>query len=135
MTTKSSIQNIKSRFSSSNSAHSMATNDNDKKQSRIHVKKPFSTTNFLQNNSTTNGFTNHFKKRTLQLNNFFHSKLRTNCSNEPTHNHQSDERSTSPPHVFHAIAPASSEEINKSSQYAYNEQKVVFSFHLKKQFD
>ncbi|CAF4558912.1 unnamed protein product [Rotaria sp. Silwood1] len=123
MTTKSSIQNIKSRFSSSNSAHSMATNDNDKKQSRIHVKKPFSTTNFLQNNSTTNGFTNHFKKRTLQLNNFFHSKLRTNCSNEPTHNHQSDERSTSPPHVFHAIAPASSEEINKSSQYAHNEQK------------
>ncbi|CAF2753756.1 unnamed protein product [Rotaria sp. Silwood2] len=123
MTTKSSIQSIKSRFSSSNSVHSMATNDNDKKQSRIHVKKPFSTTNFLQNNSTTNGFTNHLKKRTLQLNNFFHSKLKTNCSNELNGNHQSEGRSTSPPLVFHAIAPALPGEINKSSKYVHNEQK------------
>jgi hypothetical protein len=51
------------------------TNDNDTKPSRIHVKKPLSTTSFLQNNSPTNGFSNHLKKRTLQLNNFFYSNM------------------------------------------------------------
>ncbi|CAF0858252.1 unnamed protein product [Rotaria sordida] len=123
MATKSSIQSIKSRISSSNSVHNMATNDNDKKQNRMQVKKPFSTTNFLQNNSTTYGLTNHLKKRTLRLNNFLHSKLKTNCSNESTCSHQSDRHSTSPPPVLYAIAPAASEEINKASKYAQNEHK------------
>ncbi len=116
MTTQSSIHNIKSRLSTSNSVNNMSTNGNDLKSSRICIKRPLSTTNFLQNNSTTNGFTNHLKKRTLQLNNFFHSKTKSN---------QSNDRSTSPPLIFHAIAPASTEESNHLPNQTNGEQQVL----------
>jgi hypothetical protein len=129
MTTTSSVRNIKPRLATNNSGNSMTTNGNEIKPSRIFVKKPLSTTNFLQNNSTTNGFSNHLKKRTLQLNNFFYSKTKSNQTN----GHQSDihsthtNGSTSPPAVFHAIAPASSEQINDLSKQISTEQKVLFN--------
>ncbi|CAF2073435.1 unnamed protein product [Rotaria magnacalcarata] len=123
MSTKSPIQSIKSRFSGSNSVRNMATNDSDTKQSRIHVKKPFGTTNFLQNSSSTNGFSNHIKKRTLQWNNFFHSKKKSNHSTGSNNSLQSDENSTAEPLVFHAIAPASPEEIKQSSGNVNHEKK------------
>lgn len=95
----------------------MATNDTDTKPSRIHVKKPLSTANFLQNNSSTNGFSNQIKKRTLQLNNFFHSKRKS-----PNTIQQSEDRS--PPLVFHAIAPVPSQEVKELSEDVKYEQKV-----------
>jgi hypothetical protein len=124
MTTKSSVYNIKSRLPTSNNINNMTTNGNDMRTSRIAVKRPLSTTHFYPNNSTTNGFSTHLKKRTLQLNNFFHSKLKSNHLNEQTNGHQSNEHSPSPPLVFHAIAPTSSGETNKSSKQINNEQKV-----------
>jgi hypothetical protein len=123
MATKSSVYNIKPRFSTSSSVNNMTTNGNDMKTSRISVKRPLSTTNFYQNNSPTNGFSNNLKKRTLQINNFFHSKLKSNNSNE-----QVNSRSPSPPLIFHVIAPVSSDEINKSSKQIINEQKVFLIF-------
>ena len=80
----------------------MSTNGNEIKSSRIYVKRPLSTTNFLPGNSATNGFSNHLKKRTLQLNQLFNLKIKPFRSNEQTNGHQ-----TSPPLVFHAIAPSS----------------------------
>src|SRR2546430_1217752 len=106
MTTKSSIRNIKSSLPTSVSVNNISTNGNDIKSSRISIKRPLSTTNFLQNNSATNGLSNQLKKRTLQLNNFFHSKSKSN---------QSNEHSTSPKPIFHAIAPIPQEEINHLS--------------------
>lgn len=115
MTTKSSIRSIKSNLPTSNSVNNMSTNGNDYKSSRICIKRPLSTANFLQNNSTTNGLNNHLKKRTLQFNNFFNSKIKSN---------QSNEHSPSPPLVFHAIAPISSEETNHSSKQTNGYHKV-----------
>ena len=123
MTTKSSVYNIKPRFSTSNSVNNMTTNGNDMKTSRISVKRPLSTTNFYQNNSPTNGFSNNLKKRTFQINNFYHSKLKSNHSNEQVNGH-----SPSPPLIFHAIAPVSTDENNKSSKQIINEQKVSLIF-------
>ena len=60
---------------------------NEIKSSRIYVKRPFSTTNFLPNNSATNGLSNHFKKRGLQINHFFNSKIKPFRSNEQTNGH------------------------------------------------
>ncbi|CAM4966685.1 unnamed protein product, partial [Rotaria socialis] len=102
----------------------MATNGSDTKQSRIHVKKPFGTTNFLQSSSSTNGFSNHIKKRTLQWNNFFHSKKKSNHSTGSNNSLQSDENSTGEPLVFHAIAPASPEEIKQSSNHVNHEKQL-----------
>jgi len=124
MTTKSSVRSIKSRLPSSNSVNNMTTNGNDMKSSRICIKKPLTTTNYLQNNSTTNGFSNHLKRRTLQFNNFIHSKIKSNHSNESTNGHQSNEHSTSPSLIFHAIAPASQEEINNLPKQVNGQQKV-----------
>ncbi len=101
MTTKSSIR-----------TNNMSTNGNEIKSSRIYVKRPLNTTNYRPNNSSTNGFSNHLKKRTLQLNNFFNSKIKPFRSNEQTSTH----RTPSPPLVFHAIAPASPDDVNSSTE-------------------
>ncbi len=120
MTTKSSIRNTKSNLSSSNSVNNMSTNgNNDIKSSRICIKRPLSTTNFLQNNSATNGISNHLKKRTLQINKFFNSKVKSN---------QSNDHSPSSPSIFHAIAPAPSEETDNISKQTNGEQQQVHSF-------
>jgi hypothetical protein len=126
MSTKSSLRTIKSRLSKNNSVNSPSTNDNDVKPSRISVKRSLSTATFFQNNSTTNGFSNRLKKRTLQLNNFFNSKIKSNHSNEQTNVCQSTERPASPPIIFHAIAPSSPEDINNLSNQANIEQEVLF---------
>jgi len=99
----------------------MSTNGNDSKSSRICIKRPLSTTNFLQNNSTTNGFNNHLKKNTLQLNNFLNSKIKSN---------QSHEYPSSPPVTFHAIAPSPSEELNNLPKQTNGEPKVQKYFHI-----
>jgi hypothetical protein len=119
MTTKSPIRNIKSTLLTNNSLNNMSTNGNEIKPSRISIKRPISTSNFLQNNSTTSGLSNQLKKRTLQLNNFFNSKKKSNLSNEQS-------TSSSPPSlIFYAIAPASSEEINNSSPQINGDSKVL----------
>ncbi|CAF1078403.1 unnamed protein product [Adineta ricciae] len=118
MTTKSSIRNLKSKLASSPSVHTMTTNgNNESKCSRITIKKPLSTATFLPNNSATNGFSTQLKKRTLQLNNFFHSKLKSSHSSDQTNSAHSTEHSPSPPLVFHAIAPTSSEENNNHHEH------------------
>lgn len=61
MTTKSSVRNVKSRLPTSNTTNNMTTNGNDIKSSRICIKKPLTTSNFLQNNSATNGFSTQLK--------------------------------------------------------------------------
>ena len=124
MTTKSSIRNIKTTLTTSNSVNNMSTNGNDIKSSRICVKRPLSTATFLPNGSTTNGISNQLKKRTLQINNFFHSKIKPTRSVEQTNGHQSHDCSTSPPLTFHAIAPASPDEDNNYSKPIDADQKV-----------
>lgn len=120
MATKSSIRNIHN----SHSVNNMSTNGNEMKSSRICVKRPLSTTSFLPNNSATNGFSNHLKKRTLQINHFFNTKIKPFRSNEQTNNNRSHEHSTSPPLVFHAIAPASPDDIISSTKQTDTEKKV-----------
>ncbi len=101
----------------------MSTHGNDMKTSRICIKRPLSTANFLQSNSTTNGFSNQLKKRTLQINHFFNSKIKSNHSNEHS--------TLTPPLIFHAIAPDSPDEINHLAKQTNGTEKVATPFSLK----
>lgn len=123
MTTKSPIRNNQTKLTNSHSVNNMSTNGNEIKSSRICVKRPLSTANFLPNNSTTNGFSNHLKKRTLQINHFFNSKIKPFRPNEQTNGHRSHDHSISPPLIFHAIAPASPDDIDTSSKQTDAERK------------
>ena len=129
MTAKSSIQSIKSRLSRNHSVNSTITNDNDIKSRRIHTNKSLTTPNASLHNLTTNSFSSHLKKRTAQLNNFFHSILKSNHSNEHTNDLQSNEKWTSTP----PASPVSSEEINNLSVHDNSEPKVLFFFFRLKQ--
>lgn len=107
MTTKSPIRNVKSRLATSASIHNPTGHASETKSSRICIKKPLSSASFLSNTSSTTGFGNQLKKRTLQLNQFFQSKIKSSHSCEHTNGLQPTEHSPSPPLVFYAIAPAS----------------------------
>lgn len=124
MTTKSSIRNVKTNLTISSSVNNMSTHTNDIKSSRISIKRPINTSQFLSTNSTSNGLSTQFKKRTLQLNNFFNAKIKPICSNEQTNGHQSYEPSTSPPLIFHAIAPVSPDDLLNSPSQTQPDTKV-----------
>lgn len=82
----------------------MSTHTNDIKTSRITIKRPMNTNQYLSHTSTSNGLTAQLRKRTIKLNNLFNAKIKPIPSNG---------HSTSPPLVFHAIAPVSPEEPSK----------------------
>lgn len=117
-TTASSIRNIKSRLSTNNTMNNMTTNGNEIKSNRIYLKKPLSATNIIPNYSSTNGFNNHLKKRTVLSNNHHHHQQNGHHSNKQSPN--SRPHSPSPPTILYAIAPA------PSSKESNDEQKVYF---------
>lgn len=118
MTTKSSIHNVKTNLTISSSVNNMSTHTNDLKSSRISIKRPMNTSQFLSTSSTSNGLNTQFRKRTLKFNNLFNAKIKPYRSNEQTNGHQSQQISTSPPLVFHAIAPvALDDSLNSSPQF------------------
>ena len=126
MTTKSSIQSIKSRLPRNHSVNSTITNDNDIKSRRIHANKSLSIPNTSLHKLTANSFSNHLKKRTAQLNKFFHSKLKSNHSNEHTNELQSNEQSISTSVISHITVL--SEEMNNLPRNDNGEAKVLFFF-------
>jgi hypothetical protein len=128
-TTASSIRNIKSRLPTSNSIHNMTNNGNENKSNGIYRKKPLSATNMLQNYSSINALNNHLKKRS-----FHHSNKLTKSASidgkiekkiNGHHSHTRLSNNSSPPIIFHVIAPAPmSEELNDSRKQTNEEQKV-----------
>ncbi len=134
-TATSSIRNIKSRLSTSNSINNMTTNGNEGKSHGIYTKKPLSATNVLQNYPLTNGCNTHLKKRTVLSNKFYQNKQTKTISTDEKsnhHHHQNNEQSSTntthphpPPDILYAIAPApSSEEYNHSTKEINDKQQV-----------
>jgi hypothetical protein len=133
MTTTSSIRTIQSRLSNSTNSQTMANNAYELKSSRVCVKKPLNGSRFFSNRSTAaNGLTNQFKKRTLQLNNFFLSKSKSNeHNNGQTLSKQPVQLviSTSAPLIFHSMPLSSIDDTNDSVTYINGEQQVRCCVH------
>ena len=64
------------------------------------------------------------KKRTLQLNNFLHTKLKAAHSNEQVKEQQSNEQSTATPLVLHVVESTASNQTHNSLTNGSNEQQV-----------
>ena len=142
MATSSSLRNIKSRMTSSNSINNVPLKGNEQKSTRTYLKKPMSATTVLPSSTSTNGFNHHVKTRhrmsidsqpvlsvaaTDEKSPTGHSHHHNGHHHHHHHHRSTTNHSSSPrPTLLYAIAPAPlSEELDDSARETHNNEKQV----------
>ena len=127
-TTASSVRQLKTRLTTSNSINNITTNGNDSKSNRNCFKKPISATNGLQPYVSSNGLKSH---PLIANHHYHHHQTHQNGKHPMKRSLTHMDRSHSPPVIFHAIAPApawssSLEELRRAHRETNGEPEVIF---------